>query len=99
PPPTSPNLPNLSSLYSQILHQKRHPVRLLLDHLARRLARTVSRLRLDLDQHRLRSRLRGLERRRELERVARHHAIVVIGRRDERRGVLRARPDVVERRI
>src|ERR1043166_2280701 len=68
--------PPSTAVHRQVFYQKRHPVRLLLDDFTGGLPGTVSRLRLDLDQHRLRARLRGLERRRELERVPRHHAIV-----------------------
>src|SRR5256885_15674075 len=73
PSPTSTNL------HSQILYQKRPPIRLLLDHLAGRLAGAVPGFGLDLDQHGGGTRLRRLERGRELERVPRHHPIVVIG--------------------
>ena len=43
--------------------------------------------------------LRGLQRRRELEAVRRHHAVVVVGRGHQRRRVVRAGLDVVERRV
>ena len=59
----------------------------------------VRALRLDADEHRLVAALRRLHRRRELERVARHHAVVVIGRRDERRRIAGARLDVLQRRV
>ena len=56
-------------------------------------------LRLDADQRRPGTALRRLQRRGELERMARHHAIVVVGGDDERGGVMRARLQVVQRRI
>src|SRR5438034_11677608 len=80
-------------------HEKGDPIGLLLDHFARGLPSPMTRLGLDLDQHRLWPRLRRLERRRELEGMPRHDAIVVIGGGDQRGRVARARPDVVQRRI
>ena len=67
----------------------------LLDQLRGRLARAVAGLGLDADQHRLVARLRGLQRGRELEAVAGHDAVVVVGGRDQRRRVAGARLEVV----
>src|SRR2546430_13488834 len=68
-PPRSTLFPytTLFRSHPQVLHEERHPVPLLLDELAGRLAGSVPGFRLDLDQHRLWPRLRRLERRRELE--------------------------------
>src|SRR5688572_32593687 len=54
-------------------------------------------LNLDSNEHRLRTPLSGLQRGGELERVTRHHAIVMIGGGDERCRVARPRLVVVPR--
>src|SRR2546430_12364059 len=100
-PPRSTLFPytTLFRSHPQVLHEDRHPVPLLLDELAGRLAGSVPGFRLDLDQHRLWPRLRRLERRRELEGMPRHDAIVVIGGGDQPGPGTPARPDVVQPRI
>ena len=54
---------------------------------------------LDADQHRAVASLGSLKRRDELERVARHDAVVVVRRSDERAGVTGARLQVMQRRV
>ena len=66
---------------AQILDEERPAVGLFLDDHRGRLARTMPRLGLDPDQDRGLTPLHLLQRRRELERVARHDTVVVIGRR------------------
>src|SRR6187401_1117039 len=88
-----------AGLHVEHLHEERVDVRALLDDLRRRLAGAVARLGFDPDEHGRWSGLRGLQRRGELETVRRRHAIVVIGRCDERRRIGRPRPDVVQRRV
>ena len=69
--------------------RERQHVGALVDLLAGRLARAVAGLGLDADQHRRRAGLRRLQRRGELEAVRRHHAIVVVAGRHQRRRILR----------
>ena len=64
-----------------------------------RLACAVAGLGLDADQDRIVARLGRLQGRGELEAVRRHHAVVVVGRRDQGRRVARARLDVVQRAV
>ena len=59
----------------------------------------MARIRLDADQHRRIAGLTVLHLGGELERVRRHDAVVVVGRRHERRGVFHTLADVVQRRI
>ena len=86
-------------LHVQDLHQERLLVGQFLDHLRRRLARPVAGLRLDARQHRRIARLAVLQHGRELEAVARHHAVVGVGRRHQRRRILCSLLQVVIRRI
>ena len=53
----------------------------------------------DSDQDRFVATLGGLKRGREFETVRRHHAIVVVGSRDHRRGIGAAFGDVMKRRV
>ncbi len=59
----------------------------------------MARARLDADEHRVRAGLALLERGDELERVGRHHAVVVVGGGDQGGRVAHARLQVVERRV
>ena len=79
--------------------EERKDVAALIDELADRLAHAVTSVGVDPDEDRRVACLRGLERRRELERVPRDDAVVVVAGRHERRGICDARPDVVERRV
>ena len=81
----------------QRLREERPGVRLLGDKHRGRLAETVSRLRVDADEDRCIAALRRLHRRREFERVSRDDAVVMVGGKDERRWVMRARLEVVQR--
>src|SRR6202011_3958213 len=74
-------------------------VRHLVDQLRGGFARAVAGLRLDAQQDRRGAALRVLQRGRELERVRREYAVVVIARRDQRRGIVLAFAQVVVRRV
>src|SRR3712207_9028089 len=63
--------------------QERDDVTALLDQLLGRLADTVTGVGVDAGQDRRVAALCRLQRRRELERVSRHHAIVVVTSRDQ----------------
>ncbi len=81
-----------------MLDQEGPAVRLLLDDLAGRLPRPVTRLRLNADQHRCRTHLHLLQSGRELERVTGDDAVIVVGRGDQS-GRIEVGVKVVVRRI
>ncbi len=85
--------------HSEILHQKTPLVRNLLNRLGDRLPSAVARLGLNANQHRSFACLRRLQGGRELEAVRRNHAIIVVRGHNQRRRILGARLQVVQRRI
>src|SRR5213592_4828133 len=99
PPPTAPYRPLRACPHSQNADQECPPVRLLLDDLGSGLAGPVARFGLDADQDRRRARLRRLQGRGELERVAGYDTVVVVGGGDEGRRVARTGVEMVQRRV
>ena len=82
--------------HAQVLEQERHNVALLFDRL-RGVARAVRGVHVDAEQDRIRAALACLQRSGIFVIVRRHHAIIVIGRGDQRRRILRSGFDVVDR--
>jgi hypothetical protein len=75
-------------IHVELARQEAPAIRHFLDLLARRLARTVTRLGVDADQDRRTAGLRRLGGGSVLEAVRRDHAVIVVGRRHHRRRVI-----------
>src|SRR2546430_8869459 len=83
----------------ELARQERPLVSRFLNQLGGRFARAVVGPRLDPNQDGSLAGLRGLERRGIFETVRQHHAVVVVGRCDERGGVFYRGRDILYRRI
>ncbi len=86
-------------IHPQVMRHERPFIRRLIDDFRNRLSRPMSRLGFNPNQHRSRPRLIRLHGRRELEAMPRHHAVIMIRGRNQRRRIFLSRLQIVQRRV